>query len=109
MKRHTIYDGSKSDAAYEFDTKKDAEIADDREINSFAFVSRCQSVTIGNKLYLYGQTVPCIKWEDTEIKEILDAKIVAVSGIRENNVQFQGIDRHGKSIIANVSMDNVIP
>lgn len=75
-----------------------------------ARVWRCQSVIIGNRTYHYGENIPYIKWKldnDTE-NEIWNAKIIAVSGMRENIVSFDGEDNNGSPISVSIDMDEVI-
>lgn len=74
-----------------------------------ARVSRCQSVTIGEKLYYFGEIIPYLRWklDDTE-NEIWNAKIVAVSGMRENNVSLDGKDYNGNPVSVTIDMDDVI-
>ena len=62
-----------------------------------AMIGKAQSVIIGEMRYLYGQTVPYIKYTDTSDHtehEIWDAKIVSVSGIRENSAGFDGLGNY---------------
>lgn len=76
-----------------------------------AMIGKAQSVIIGEMRYLYGQTVPYIKYTDTSDHtehEIWDAKIVSVSGIRENSAGFDGIDNEGNPVSVSINMDNVI-
>lgn len=75
-----------------------------------ASVGRCQSVIVGNKVYNYGETIPYLRWKSDDIteSEIRNAKIVAVSGMRENNVSFDGEDNNGNSISVSIDMEDVI-
>lgn len=75
-----------------------------------ARVGRCQSVIIGNKVYHYGETILYLRWklDDVTENEIWNVKIVAVSGMRENNVSFDGEDSNGNSVSVSIDMDDVI-
>lgn len=74
-----------------------------------ARVGRCQSVIIGNKTYYYGETVPYICWKVDDIKnEMWNARITAVSGIRENNVSFDGRNGDGNLISTTIDMNNIV-
>lgn len=74
-----------------------------------AKVGRCQSVIVGNKIYYYGDTIPCIKWKlsnGTE-NEIWNATIIAISDRRENNVSFYG-EVNGNLISVSIDMDEIV-
>ena len=75
-----------------------------------AMVGRCQSVIVNNEVYYYGETIPYLSWKtaDTAKNEIWNAKIVAVSSMRENNVSFDGKDCNGNPVSISIDMDNVI-
>lgn len=77
----------------------------------FAYVNRGQSVVIGGKLYLYGETIPAIKYisGNGDNKEIHDAKICAVSGLKENTVQFVGLDQYHNKVEVNIDMSAIVP
>ncbi|ADL35975.1 hypothetical protein bpr_II035 (plasmid) [Butyrivibrio proteoclasticus B316] len=84
-------------------------LANDTIVKS-SYVARCQTVLVNNKTYGFGETVPYIKWkmdENTD-NEIYNAKIVAVSGMRENTVEFSGEDHKGNPIDVSIDMDDVI-
>lgn len=77
----------------------------------YAFVGRCQSVTIGGKLYYCGDIVPKVKWaldEGGTFNQIWDAEIIAVSGIRENNIQFYGKDDYGFAVEVSIDASDLI-
>jgi hypothetical protein len=80
------------------------------EENNMARVGRCQSVIIGNKTYNYGEVIPYLRWKFDNVteNEIWNAKIVGVSGMRENNVSFDGEDNNGNSVSVSIDMDDVI-
>jgi len=75
-----------------------------------ARVGRCQCVIVGNKTYYYGEVIPYLRWKSDDVteSEIWNAKIVAVSGMRENNVSFDGEDNNGNSISVSIDMEDVI-
>lgn len=74
-----------------------------------AKIVRCQTVLIGNRKYYYGDTVPYFKWTQNGVtKEIWNARISAVSGIRENNASFDGVDINGNPLSVSVDMDNIV-
>ena len=75
----------------------------------YAYVDRCQSVRICGKLFVYGESIPKIKWlldDDGTYNEIYDAKILAVS---EDWVQFDGEDHNGNPVTVTIDVDDVIP
>ena len=57
---------------------------------------------------LIGKDSHIVTVNDVTENEIRNAKIVAVSGVRENNVSFDGEDNNGNSISVSIDMDDVI-
>lgn len=75
-----------------------------------AKVGRCQSVIFKDRVYYYGETIPYVKWKvnGKSESEMWDARIVSVGGMRENRVEFVGVDRNGNPADATVNMDDVV-
>ena len=75
-----------------------------------ARVGRCQSVVVNDKVYACGETIPYLRWkmDDEAENEIWNAKIVAVSGMRENNVSFDGVDSNGNPVSVSIDMCDIV-